>query len=125
MKHDERIGRTSLNSGKCYPDEIPKGAPMTEAHPHWVWDHMPKQCEFLLIKGMSINCLDSFSPSRCKCDHLISPRCWDISSHSSAKSDAVLDRLVEMIDAHAENWDELCELQEFIRELRQQKEQPE
>lgn len=46
-------------------------------------------------------------------------------SRPAKESSEVLDRLVEMIDAHAENWDELCELQEFIRELRQQKGQPE
>jgi len=47
---------------------------------------------------------------------------YRVNNHTSAGSEAVLDRLVEMIDAHAENWDELCELQEFIRELRQKKE---
>ena len=73
---------------------------MTEPHPHWVWDHMPKQCEFLLIKGMSIHCLDSFSPSRCECDHHISPLCWDLSSHSSAKesSDKVLEDIIKLVE---------------------------
>ena len=37
---------------------------------------LPQPCEYLLIEGMDIHCLDSFSPSRCKCDHIVKPRCW-------------------------------------------------
>jgi hypothetical protein len=41
-------------------------------------------------------------------------------SHSEfqSKRNKILDRLVEMIDAHSDNWNELCELQDCIKELR-------
>ena len=32
--------------------------------------------------------------------------------------DKLFDKLVDMIDAHTKTWDEMCELQEFIKELR-------
>jgi|WetSurMetagenome_2_1015567.scaffolds.fasta_scaffold49911_3 hypothetical protein len=35
-----------------------------------------------------------------------------------SERDRLLDKLVDMIDAHAENWNELCEMQELIKELR-------
>jgi len=32
--------------------------------------------------------------------------------------DKLFDKLVDMIDAHAKTWNETCELQEFIKEIR-------
>jgi hypothetical protein len=34
------------------------------------------------------------------------------------KRDKLLVKLADMIDAHAETWNELCEMQELIKELR-------
>ena len=47
----------------------------------------PMHCEYLLIAGMTINCLDSYCPPRRKCDHIIKPRCWDLlGNHYVSKS---------------------------------------
>ena len=38
----------------------------------------PQRCDCLSAVGMSVECLDSYSPSHHKCDHVIKPSCWDI-----------------------------------------------
>ena len=35
-----------------------------------------KRCDYLSAVGMLVDCMDSYCPSRHKCDHIIKPTCW-------------------------------------------------
>ena len=51
----------------------------------------PQRCPYLLVGGMSVICKDSFSPSRCMCNHNVCPECWGIIPTPAAPPERLCD----------------------------------
>ena len=75
--------------------------------------HTPSPCAYLLIEGMNVRCLDSFYPSRVKCNHLVNWHCWDLSNQREMairqdereKANKIFDHTLALCDAIIEKLD--------------------
>ena len=84
--------------------------------------HTPSPCAYLLIEGMNVRCLDSFYPSRVKCNHLVNWHCWDLSNQREMairrdERNKVLDEVREVIGKGLPDTEHtLCRIFAYLRE---------
>ena len=65
-----------------------------------------QDCIWLLRRGMSVLCIDSYDPPRKNCDHCVSPQCFAPHITTQSERDKVLDSLCK-IDFYWYAWGEL------------------